>query len=484
MWIYVLTTLLAFAIVYFFIGGRQYKKVQSILRHPQLNNEIERILETFKFDTNKLNKLRLLISEEMSKGLSASTHSTADIRMFNSYVRHLPEGNERGEVLALDLGGTNFRILRVTLIGNGEKPVVSGNVFVVPRSIMLGHGEDLFDHLAESLHKFIESENLLDQELPLGFTFSFPCTQCGLASAKLTSWTKGFTCDGVEGKDVVIMLQRAIDKKHLRVKITALINDTVGTLVACAYGAPDTAVGLIVGTGFNACYIERLSKVGTWDGDFDEPQQVIINTEWGALGSSGCLDWIMTSFDREVDRSSVNPGRQIFEKLVSEKKLLFIGQVEKYAIYSAPLVTPGAFIAKYVSDIETDNGINFEKTALVLEQLGMPNASYEDCAIIRHVCKIVSKRASALTAAGLACLMDRIVSAKRDNQFQNGITIGVDGSVYRYHPKFRNNVIKALNLLMDQKVKFTLKLSDDGSGIGAALVAYMDNRHQLKRRSS
>ncbi|CAF5065320.1 unnamed protein product, partial [Rotaria magnacalcarata] len=29
---------------------------------------------------------------------------------------------------------------------------------------------------------------------PLGFTFSFPCHQEGLASARLTSWTKGFTC--------------------------------------------------------------------------------------------------------------------------------------------------------------------------------------------------------------------------------------------------------------------------------------------------
>lgn len=48
---------------------------------------------------------------------------------------------------------------------------------------------------------------------PLGFTFSFPCKQEGLASARLTSWTKGFTCSGVVNQDVVKMLQTAIDEK-------------------------------------------------------------------------------------------------------------------------------------------------------------------------------------------------------------------------------------------------------------------------------
>ena len=47
----------------------------------------------------------------------------------------------------------------------------------------------------------------------LGFTFSFPCKQEGLASARLTTWTKGFTCSGVVNEDVVKLLQNAIDEK-------------------------------------------------------------------------------------------------------------------------------------------------------------------------------------------------------------------------------------------------------------------------------
>ncbi len=47
----------------------------------------------------------------------------------------------------------------------------------------------------------------------LGFTFSFPCKQESLASARLSEWTKGFSCSGVVNEDVVQLLQEAINEK-------------------------------------------------------------------------------------------------------------------------------------------------------------------------------------------------------------------------------------------------------------------------------
>ena len=51
------------------------------------------------------------------------------------------------------------------------------------------------------------------QEIPLGFTFSFPTRQRGLDSAELVTWTKGFVCDGAVGVDVVRLMQAAIDRR-------------------------------------------------------------------------------------------------------------------------------------------------------------------------------------------------------------------------------------------------------------------------------
>lgn len=71
----------------------------------------------------------------------------------------------------------------------------------------------LFDHIAECIHKFMSNHDLLKEKIPLGFTFSFPCKQIGLNHAILTQWTKGFKCEGVEGEDVVRLLHEAIKRR-------------------------------------------------------------------------------------------------------------------------------------------------------------------------------------------------------------------------------------------------------------------------------
>lgn len=42
-----------------------------------------------------------------------------------------------------------------------------------------------------------------------------------------------------------------------------LINDTVGTLMSTAYYDRKTAIGLILGTGTNACYFENIDRIET-----------------------------------------------------------------------------------------------------------------------------------------------------------------------------------------------------------------------------
>lgn len=56
--------------------------------------------------------------------------------------------------------------------------------------------------------------------------------------------------------------------------------------------------------------MEKLDRVETWDGDSASPRQVVINTEWGAFGDDGCLDFLRTDADREIDETSINPGKQ------------------------------------------------------------------------------------------------------------------------------------------------------------------------------
>ena len=88
--------------------------------------------------------------------------------------------------------------------------------------------------------------------------------------------------------------------------------------MSCAWHDENCRIGLILGTGTNACYLEEIKDIETIDqGQFTGQKHMVINTEWGAFGDNGELDFIRTKWDRAVDDNSVNPGKQIFEKMIS-----------------------------------------------------------------------------------------------------------------------------------------------------------------------
>lgn len=99
-----------------------------------------------------------------------------------------------------------------------------------------------------------------------GFTFSFPIIQHSLDVGILVTWTKTFNCPDVVNKNVVKLLREALDRRaDTKVKVVAVLNDTTGTLVQGSTLDHNVAIGLILGTGSNACYLERADRVEHWE---------------------------------------------------------------------------------------------------------------------------------------------------------------------------------------------------------------------------
>ena len=91
------------------------------------------------------------------------------------------------------------------------------------------------------------------------------------------------------------------------------MNDTTGCLIACAYKHPDCRIGIIIGTGTNAAYVENMEVVDMYEGDKpSNKSEVVINTEWGAFGNNGSLDVVRNDYDHELDKKSLNPGKQVY----------------------------------------------------------------------------------------------------------------------------------------------------------------------------
>uniref|UniRef100_A0A672IJG0 Hexokinase-2 n=1 Tax=Salarias fasciatus TaxID=181472 RepID=A0A672IJG0_SALFA len=430
--------------------------------------QVDAFLHNFQLSDQVVMDVSMRFRREMDKGLCRDTNPTAAVKMLPTFVRSTPDGTEQGEFLALDLGGSNFRVLLVKVLGNGKQKVEMENqIYEIPENIMRGCGSELFDHVADCLADFLEKLGIKDRKLPLGFTFSFPCLQTKLDESVLISWTKAFRSSGVEGKDVVGLLRESIKKRgDFDVDILAVINDTVGTMMTCGFDDHHCEIGLIVGTGTNACYMEHMRNLELLDGD---EGRMCVNTEWGAFGDDGALEDLRTDIDREIDAGSLNPGKQLFEKMISgmymgelvrlilvkmtRERLLFQGKV------TSALLTTGRFNTSYIYSIDNDK-------SKALRGLGL-DPSAEDCAATRRVCQIVSARAAHLCAATLASLLRQI----RDNKAAEKLrtTIGVDGSVYKNHAEFSRRLNKMLRRLVpDCDVRFLL--SQDGSSKGAAMV--------------
>lgn len=237
-----------------------------------------------------------------------------------------PTGYETGKYLALDMGGTNLRVCEITLTEEkGEFDVIQSK-YKMPEDLKCGTADELWNYVADCLQQFIEYHHEgeeLDQ-LPLGFTFSYPATQEYIDQGVLQRWTKGFDIEGVEGNDVVPPFEAALRQRGLPIKLTALINDTTGTLIASAYTDTQIKIGCIFGTGCNAAYMETCGEIPKLSHMNLPPETpMAINCEWGAFDSEHKI-LPRNEFDVKIDEDSPRPGQQAFEKMIAG---LYLGEL-------------------------------------------------------------------------------------------------------------------------------------------------------------
>ncbi|ELK32374.1 Putative hexokinase HKDC1 [Myotis davidii] len=458
--------------------------------------QVDQVLALFRLTREQLVGVRDKMRAELEYGLKRDTHLLATVKMLPTYVCGMPDGTERsptfspterGNFLALDLGGTNFRVLLVKIRSGRRSVRMYNKIFAIPLEIMQGTGEELFDHIVQCISDFLDYMGLKGVPLPLGFTFSFPCRQTGIDKGILIEWTKGFKATDCEGEDMVDMLREAIKRRNeFDLDIVAVVNDTVGTMMTCGYEDPNCEIGLIAGTGSNMCYMEEMRNIEVVEGD---EGKMCINTEWGGFGDNGCIDDIRTQYDKEVDEGSLNPGKQRYEKMTSgmylgeivrqilidltKQGLLFRGQI------SERLRTRGIFETKFLSQIESDR-LALLQVRRILQQLGL-DSTCEDSIVVKEVCGAVSRRAAQLCGAGMAAIVEK----RREDQGLEHlkITVGVDGTLYKLHPHF-SWILQETVKELAPKCDVTFMLSEDGSGKGAALITAVAKRLQQAQKEN
>ena len=427
----------------------------------------------FSLNTSRLELLVNDFLKEMIDGLADV--STATIKMIPSYVTSVPTGNERGAAWAIDLGGSNLRVIEVKLDAHGAE-IVREHKELIPTEKQAGSGTELFDFIATAC-----VTAGLPSGAKLGFTFSFPTKQNSVSRGTLIEWTKGFSAGGVVGQDVSKMLEDAFERKGLNVRVAALANDTIGTLCSAAFNHPKTRVGVILGTGSNAAYIESAANIPKWTGS--KAGDMLINMEWGGFGSLVGAPIVLPfhAADNAIDLMTPNPTKQRFEKMISGlylgelSRLLLVQLVNAGAIFAADdprkggkstsetLFNKWALTTAMMSTIAEDTSSNLSIIEVVLrDALDVRYSTVEDRKLVAEVCALVARRAARLSAAGIAAVIRQMKEKGK------GCVVGIDGSVYKKYPNFKEWMIEALREL---NVDCEITHAEDGSGIGAALIA-------------
>ncbi|KVH97993.1 hypothetical protein Ccrd_023809 [Cynara cardunculus var. scolymus] len=341
----------------------------------------------------KLKQIADAMTVEMHAGLASEGGSK--LKMLISYVDNLPTGKEEGVYYALDLGGTNFRVLRVQLGGKSGIEFTEFAEVTIPPQLMIGTPEvrfsflsqlmqnllsvqfALFDYIASELAKFVsdESEKFWlppGRQRELGFTFSFP------------------------------------------------VNDTVGTLAGGRYENSDVCIAVILGTGSNAAYVERAQAIPKWHGPHPKSGEMVINMEWGNF--------------RTPEMSAMHHDTSADLKVVGNT----------------------------LKDI-----------------LGISDTSLSTRKIVVEVCNIIATRGARLAAAGILGILKKMGrDTVRDGEVPKTV-IAMDGGLYEHYTGYRNCLENTLHELVGDQLSQHIKLilSNDGSGIGAALLAASHSRY-------
>ncbi|KZV21155.1 hypothetical protein F511_25189 [Dorcoceras hygrometricum] len=474
--------------------GRRVRRRMGWRRVLRVVEELEEVCAT---PVDRLRQVVDAMAVEMHAGLASEGGSK--LKMLLTYVHDLPTGNEKGTFYALHLGGTNFRVLRVQL--GGQRSAIIGHDVdrqPIPEPLMTSTSEELFDFIASSLKVFVGKGDDVSElskmgKRELGFTFSFPVKQISFSSGLLIKWTKGFAIEDTVGRDVSQCLQQALSRKELDIQVTALINDTVGTLAVGHYHDEDTLVAVIIGTGTNACYLERADAIIKCQGLLTTSRDMVVNVEWGNFWSSHLP---RTSYDVDLDAESPNPNDQGFEKMISG---MYLGDIVRRVILRmsqeldvfgpgpSKLHVPFILRTPLMAAMHEDESPDLREVARVLKDvLEIPDVPLNIRKLIVKVCDVVTCRAARLAAAGIVGILKKIgrdgsggvASGKARPKPGRKIKIkrtvvAIEGGLYTNYTLFRVYLNEAMAQILGEDVApyVIIKVTEDGSGIGAALLA-------------
>lgn len=365
----------------------------------------------FKLEQEQLKEIALTLQQKVEEGLAKDN---AEIQCLPTFITPRSKGI-CGKALVLDLGGTNYRVATVNF-ANDKTTIHPENGWKKDLSVMKTLGftrDELFKELADPI-----GEIKRDEEMPIGYCFSYAAESLTDGDARLLHWTKGVNIKDMIGKPVgKPLLDYLNERNDVRFTGIKVLNDTVASLFAgLTDSSYDAYIGLIVGTGTNMATFIPADKITKLPPSCQMKGLIPVNLESGNFNPP-----FLTTVDDTVDACSDSRGSQRFEKAVSG---MYLGEILKAAF---PLE-------------EFEEKFDAQKLTTIMNYPDIHKEKYVE------VAHWIYNRSAQLVAASLAGLIKLLTYYNKDTK---KICLVAEGSLFWS----QNRKDKDYNILVMEKLQ-------------------------------
>jgi len=154
--------------------------------------------------------------------------------MSNSHQKTGKEGNPEGDILVIDMGGTNYRL---AIYNNGTiRNEIKKPMYAIDREL---DGDEFIDLIAKDIEEYPIKK--------VGFCFSYEITSTPDKDAVIVHLAKEIKLRNIKGK----ILGEELNKRLSLKREFSILNDTVAAQLGV-----NADVGIIIGTGFNIAFTD------------------------------------------------------------------------------------------------------------------------------------------------------------------------------------------------------------------------------------
>ena len=245
-----------------------------------------------------------------------------NVPMIPTYLYGEKKLQKGRKVVVIDAGGTN---LRIGLASLGDKGIELERVEkqIIPGAETPVEWDEFISHIADCVMP------LMGQAQDIGFCFSYPAEVTEDIDNRILGLTKQVKINGAEGKLLGAELREKLTERGAKVGKIVVLNDTPAVLLSgislADRGKYGGFIGLVAGTGFNACCMlpaEKITKIST-----SGSGKMLVNLEAGSFDGFPRGD-----IDLEMDGALPDTGYYTAEKMISGR---YLGELCMYILKQA-----------------------------------------------------------------------------------------------------------------------------------------------------